>query len=63
MLLEWTGTALGNWRWAEEVPFAGLHSANPPSGAGILYILLDLIVVAIAGIPAIRPRREAELVW
>ena len=47
MILEWVGTAIGNWRWAAEVPFVGLHSANPPAGVGILYILLDLIVVAI----------------
>ena len=46
--LEWTGTLLGNWRWAAEVPGLGLHSANPPAGVGILYILLDLIVVAVA---------------
>jgi hypothetical protein len=46
--LEWSGTAIGNWRWAAEVPFVGLHSANPPAGVGILYILLDLIVVAIS---------------
>ena len=48
MILEWIGTAIGNWRWAAEVPWVGLHSANPPSGVGILYILLDLIVVAIS---------------
>lgn len=48
-ILEWTGTAIGNWRWAAEVPFLNLHSANPPAGVGILYILLDLIVVAITG--------------
>jgi hypothetical protein len=47
IILELVGTAIGNWRWAPEVPFLGLHSANPPSGVGILYILLDLIVVAI----------------
>ncbi len=45
ILLEWLGTAIGNWRWSAEVPFVGLHSANPPAGVGILYILLDLIVV------------------
>ena len=45
--LEWVGTAIGNWRWNPYVPFVGLHSANPPSGVGILYILLDLIVVAL----------------
>jgi len=47
MILEWVGTAIGNWTWAAEVPFLRLHSANPPAGVGILYILLDLIVVAI----------------
>ena len=47
ILLEWAGTANGNWLWAAEVPFVGLRSANPPAGVGILYILLDLIVVAI----------------
>ncbi|MEA2163026.1 MAG: hypothetical protein QOK37_1153 [Thermoanaerobaculia bacterium] len=47
MILEWVGTAIGNWQWAAEVPFLKLHSANPPSGVGILYILLDLIVVGI----------------
>src|SRR4051794_40845019 len=47
MILEWVGTAIGNWRWAAEVPGLGLHSANPPAGVGILYILLDLIVVAL----------------
>jgi hypothetical protein len=48
ILLEWAGTANGNWQWVAGVPFVGLKSANPPSGVGILYILLDLIVVAIA---------------
>jgi hypothetical protein len=47
LLLEWAGTANGNWRWAGEVPFIGLTSANPPSGVGILYVLLDLMVVAV----------------
>lgn len=48
ILLEWAGTANGNWYWVKSVPFVGLTSANPPAGVGILYILLDLIVVAIA---------------
>ena len=42
--LEWVGTAIGNWHWTADVPFVGLHSANPPSGVGILYVLLDIIV-------------------
>jgi len=45
--LEWVGTAIGNWRWNPYVPFVGLHSANPPAGVGILYITLDMIVVAV----------------
>lgn len=49
IILELVGTAIGNWQWAAEVPFVGLHSANPPAGVGILYILLDLVVVAITG--------------
>jgi len=45
--LEWVGTAIGNWRWNPYVPFVGLHSANPPAGVAILYITLDIIVVAV----------------
>jgi hypothetical protein len=47
IILEWLGTAIGNWHWAATIPFLGLRSANPPSGVGILYILLDLVTVAI----------------
>jgi len=47
MPLEWIGTAIGNWTWAAEVPYVGLTSANPPSGVGLLYVLLDMIVVAL----------------
>jgi hypothetical protein len=45
LLLEWGGTANANWAWAANVPGLGIRSANPPAGVGILYILLDLIVV------------------
>ena len=47
MLLEWLGTGIGNWRWAAEVPGLGLRSANPPSGVGVLYVLLDLLTVMV----------------
>jgi hypothetical protein len=54
ILLEWLGTAIGNWQWAAVVPHVGLHSANPPGGVGMLYILLDLITVAIcSAMPAV----------
>jgi len=39
----------------------GLRSANPPSGVGILYILLDLIVVGItAGLMSRKPAAELD---
>jgi hypothetical protein len=47
ILLEWFGTANGNWLWAAEVPFLRLTSANPPAGVGVLYIVLDLVVVGL----------------
>ncbi len=52
IILEWVGTAIGNWRWAADPPFVHLHSANPPAGVGILYILLDLITMAIVSASA-----------
>ena len=47
VLLEWLGTWLGNWRWEGTVPVIGLTSANPPSGVGILYCLLDLFTILV----------------
>lgn len=58
IILEWTGTAIGNWQWAADVPWVRLHSANPPAGVGILYILLDLIVMAVCAY--VLPARVLE---
>jgi len=59
MLLEWAGTANGNWQWAEIVPYVGLRSANPPAGVGVLYIVLDVLVVLVSSRPgALTPRAE-----
>ena len=60
IILEWTGTAIGNWVWTADVPFVRLHSANPPAGVGILYILLDLIVMTVT--VRLLQRPEPELV-
>lgn len=48
-LMEWAGTGFGCWIWHPVVPGLGLTSANPPAGVGILYVILDLLVVAIVG--------------
>jgi len=45
ILLEWLGTSLGNWRWADAVPFLGIPSANPPSGVGLGYGMLDFSTI------------------
>jgi len=58
IVLEWVGTAIGNWHWNAVVPGLGLHSANPPAGVGILYILLDLITVAITA--QVLPRLKLQ---
>jgi len=63
IILEWVGTAIGNWHWTALVPGVGLHSANPPAGVGILYILLDLVTIAItsqflspvSSVPSLNP--------
>ena len=47
LLLEWVGTAIGNWRWLTEVPYLSLSSANPPAGVTVLYVLLDLVTVSV----------------
>lgn len=48
--LEIAGTANGNWRWASEVPGLGLGSANPPSGVGVLYCILDVCTLAVIAV-------------
>lgn len=49
ILLEWVGTAIGNWYWLPEVPYLSISSANPPAGVTVLYIVLDLLVVTVCG--------------
>lgn len=45
--LEWLGTSIGNWRWLPVVPGLGFRCANPPSGVGVLYVVLDLVTMAL----------------
>lgn len=44
LVMELYGTWIGNWAWQPEVPYLGLHSANPPLAAGAFYCALDVLV-------------------
>lgn len=46
--LEIYGTAVGTWRWAEEIPGLGVPDGNPPSGAASGYVLFDIAALAFA---------------
>lgn len=43
--LELTGTALGNWQWAAQVPLWEISTHNPPLASGAFYCLLDILVL------------------
>jgi hypothetical protein len=55
--LEWYGTAVGTWRWAETIPGLGIPDGNPPSGVASGYVLFDVIALALAPflLRALRP--------
>ena len=44
LAMEIIGTQLGNWIWANEVPWTGLTAWNPPLLVGAFYCLGDLLV-------------------
>jgi hypothetical protein len=46
--LELYGTSLGNWAWAERIPFINVPNGNPPSGIANGYILFDIGALALA---------------
>ncbi len=46
LAMEIYGTWLGNWTWAEEAPWLGFTTINPPLAAGAFYCMLDMLVVA-----------------
>jgi hypothetical protein len=63
--LELYGTAIGTWRWAEELPGTGIPDGNPPSGVASGYVWFDVMAMLCAplllhvGRAATRARREA----
>jgi hypothetical protein len=46
--LEWYGTAVGTWVWAEAIPGLGIPDGNPPSGVASGYVLFDVIAISLA---------------
>ena len=62
LAMEIYGTWLGNWTWAEEAPWLGFTTINPPLAAGAFYCMLDMLVVAtVARIRAASPRAVGSL--
>ena len=59
--LEIYGTALGTWRWAEELPGLGIPDGNPPSGVASGYVWFDVMALLLAPrlLAAVRARRPA----
>jgi hypothetical protein len=55
--VEWYGTALGTWRWAEVLPWVGIPDGNPPSGAASGYVLFDILAMACAPLLLAAGRR------
>jgi hypothetical protein len=60
--LEWYGTAVGTWRWAETIPGLGIPDGNPPSGVASGYVLFDVIALALTPVLLRRVRRGSDLV-
>ncbi|HMI29655.1 MAG TPA: hypothetical protein VK490_08085 [Gaiellaceae bacterium] len=46
--LELYGTAIGTWRWAEELPALGIPDGNPPSGVASGYVWFDVMALLLA---------------
>jgi hypothetical protein len=46
--LELYGTAIGTWRWAQELPGLGIPNGNPPSGVASGYVWFDVMALLFA---------------
>ena len=46
--LELYGTAIGTWRWAEQLPGLGMPDGNPPSGVASGYVWFDVMALLFA---------------
>src|SRR5207302_6205397 len=46
--LELYGTAIGTWRWADQLPGLGIPDGNPPSGVASGYVWFDVMALLVA---------------
>jgi hypothetical protein len=46
--LELYGTAIGTWRWTEQLPGLGIPDGNPPSGVASGYVWFDVMALLLA---------------
>jgi len=46
--LEIYGTSIGAWHWAATTPDTPLPAGNPPSGIAGIYVLFDVLAIALA---------------
>jgi len=46
--LEVYGTSIGAWHWAATMPDTSLPAGNPPSGIAGVYVLFDVLAIALA---------------
>jgi hypothetical protein len=60
--LELYGTAIGTWRWAEQLPGLGIPDGNPPSGVASGYVWFDVMALLLAPRLPAAGRRLLRLV-
>jgi hypothetical protein len=60
--LELYGTAIGTWRWANELPGLGIPDGNPPSGVASGYVWFDVMALLTAplALSLVRKRRASR---
>lgn len=63
--LELYGTAIGTWRWAEQLPGLGVPDGNPPSGVASGYVWFDMIALLLAPylLRTLQSARRRRLRW
>jgi hypothetical protein len=58
--LELYGTAIGTWRWADQLPGLGIPDGNPPSGVASGYVWFDVMALLVAPYIVALVRRSSR---